>query len=200
MSRRLLFVVAGIAGAFCMLYQYFWSKTQKNLTMFLFFLHLDASKKYGVQNMKKIAILLAYTLMLFGCAMNGNSKSNLKEANVMNDNLTVFGAYKAEIVEIVTWVDNDVCNKTAFMLYAREEKKIDKLVDIIMKETCADVNPGTLEKNCSCKYSGIGMKYRQLDAHEAALWGAMSNSASPRVIEESIQAEPSGPATEGMFH
>ena len=150
--------------------------------------------------MKKIAILLAYTLMLFFFFMNGNSKSNLKEANVMNDNLTVFGAYKAEIVEIVTWVDNDVCNKTAFMLYAREEKKIDKLVDIIMKETCADVNPGTLEKNCSCKYSGIGMKYRQLDAHEAALWGAMSNSASPRVIEESIQAEPSGPATEGMFH
>jgi hypothetical protein len=150
--------------------------------------------------MKKYAILLASTLMLFGCAINGNSKSTLKEANVMNDNLTVFGAYKAEIVGTVTWTDNDVCNKTAFMLYAREEKNIDKLVDIIMKETCGEADPGTLVRNCSCKYSGIGMKYRQMDVQEAALWGATSSSASSSATEETVQAEPSGPANEGMFH
>ena len=75
------------------------------------------------------------------------------------------------------------------------------IMDIIMKETCSQQDPGSLEKKCSCEYSGIGMKYRQIDAKEAALWNSASGGAAATTAEEPEPNSfaPSGPAKEAMY-
>lgn len=151
--------------------------------------------------MKKIAVLLLATLCLVGCAMDSTAKSRLKNVDYMKDNLNVYGAFTAQLAGTISWIDNSSCSKNAFMLYARKEKNIDKLVDVIMKETCTQPDPGTLEKRCGCEYSGIGMKYRQIDAKEAALWNAASSGTVATTVEEreSNSFAPSGPANEAMY-
>lgn len=152
--------------------------------------------------MKKISILLLATFCLVGCVMDSGAKSRLKTSDYMKDDLTVYGAYTAQLAGTIVWSENDACNKNAFMLYARTQKNIDKLVDIIMKETCSPQSgPGTLKKKCSCEYSGIGMKYRQIDAKEAALWNSASGGAAATTAEEPEPNSfaPSGPANEAMY-
>ena len=151
--------------------------------------------------MKKLAILIVVASMFAGCAVNTTTKARLKQNDVMKDKLMVYGAYKADIAGIVTWQSGGSCSKAAFKLFAREQKNMDKLVDIIMKETCTQ-EPGTLNQSCRCEYSGIGMKYRELDAKEAALWSAVSASVPENSSEESEQQQSvysSGPANEAMI-
>ena len=57
--------------------------------------------------MKKMAILLVWVLALAGCYINPNSKSSLSEADFMNDDLKVYGAYKTELVGPIEWEDNE---------------------------------------------------------------------------------------------
>ena len=100
--------------------------------------------------MKHFVIPFMAAAMLAGCAIQ-SSKSKMQEADFMQDNLNVYGAYRADIVGVISWNQEDRCNKTAFMLYARKEKNIDKVVDIITKETCLS-DPGAMNTNCKCEY------------------------------------------------
>lgn len=125
--------------------------------------------------MKRITILLATALMFWGCAQ----KSNWKEANFINNGPNIQWNYKGEIVGTITWLDSNDCNETAFKLYAREEKNVDGLIDIIMEESCSTIKSGEYEmKSCHCKYSGIGLKYHQIDAKEASAEESSSGSAN----------------------
>jgi hypothetical protein len=125
------------------------------------------------KTMKKIALMLAMSLMFVGCAVQ--PKTKLSEAKTMKENLVVLGAYKTEIVGYVSWKDNDRCNVISFMQNTRETNKADKVVDVIMEENCTMGSSYGVEK-CSCSYSGLGLKYVMLDAKEAVLWGnAMVN-------------------------
>ena len=153
------------------------------------------------QKMKKMAILLVWVLALAGCYINPNSKSSLSEADFMNDDLKVYGAYKTELVGPIEWEDNDVCNKAAFLLYARQQKNVNKLVDVIMKQTCTESAPGSMDVKCHCSYSGIAMNYVQIDAREAALWGSIAdrNGSTPAEEPEQNTFAPSGPANEAMI-
>ena len=132
-----------------------------------FFIHLRSTFSMEGRKMKKIAILLGAMLMFSGCAMD--SKSKMSEANMMQENLLVYGAYKAEIAGQITMEEKDRCNKASFLLFARKNHQMDKVVDIIMKETCY-TEAGTTDQRCSCEYSGIGMKYKELDVKEMLLW------------------------------
>jgi hypothetical protein len=124
--------------------------------------------------MKKFAILLITVSMFFGCSANNPTKSRGKQSDAMQDKLVVYGAFKADLAGNITWERDGLCDRSAFKFYARQQKEIDKLVDIIMKEKCTQ-EPGTLNKKCSCKYSGIGLKYTQLDVNEAVLWNSASS-------------------------
>lgn len=151
--------------------------------------------------MKKLAILIVVASMFVGCAMDSTTKARLKQNDVMNDKLMVYGAYKADLAGVVAWQAEGACSKVAFKLFAREQKNMDKLVDIIMKETCTQ-EQGTLNQRCRCEYSGIGMKYRELDVNEAAAWSAVSANVPERSSEEPEQQQSvfsSGPANEAMI-
>ena len=128
--------------------------------------------------MKEIAVLLLATLSLVGCAMDSAAKARVTSVDYMQDNIIVYGAFAIEPVEPITWFGNGSCSKSAFLLYVRKEKNLDRVMDLIMKETCTEPDPGTYEKRCGCEYSGIGMKYRQIDASEAALWRAASGGSA----------------------
>ena len=150
--------------------------------------------------MKRLAILFVAAAMLIGC---GSQSINYRfhEANVMKSDLNVYGAFKAEPAGIVSWNDNNHCNKSAFLLYARTEKQMDKVVDVVMKETCTTI-PGTIDMNCKCEYSGYGLIYNQLDVNEAAAWGAIPNKGGQAFAETpasaNIQSPMNGPAYESM--
>lgn len=141
--------------------------------------------------MKKTAILLSVALMFVGCAMD--SKSKISEANMMQENLVVYGAYKAQLAGNITMKENDRCNKASFLLYARSQN-MDKVVDVVMKETCSS-EAGSAIQYCSCEYSGIGMQYKEMDTKEMLLWktGESVKQEEETAVSDTSYAETSTP-------
>lgn len=115
--------------------------------------------------MKNIFCMLGMLLFVAGCAV----KPTVREASQMQEKIVVYSAFKAEYAGRVNYTEEDRCDSVGFKRYARVNEGMDKVVDIVMEETCSGVK-------CSCSYSGIGLKYKPMDLNEAMRWeSAMSN-------------------------
>ena len=110
--------------------------------------------------MKQIMIFSILTALLFvGCS----SKSvNTNEAKMVTMPSDVPFPYEIELTDIITYSTDEACNEADFLLYAREKKKVHRLIDVLMKSSCSSryASNGQKQESCSCLYSGIGVKYR----------------------------------------
>ena len=143
--------------------------------------------------------ILFVVLLLAGCAMKPAQDTRYRKADFMKERFAVFGAYKTELVGSITWKDDNECNEAAFVFYVRQKKMADRLVDIVTEEICSAPSPGSLDEDCSCDYSGIGLNYKQLEVEEASLWG---NVASLEGVESNKEKEnpPKTANSERMSH
>ncbi len=96
----------------------------------------------------KVALSSIVVMMLVGCASN----DTVSKAEMVSVSGVVF-PYEAEITGTITYSSKNACNESEFLLYAREKEKVHRVYDIIMADECTG-------GFCSCKYSGIGIKYR----------------------------------------
>ena len=96
----------------------------------------------------KVALSFIVVMMLVGCTTN----DAVRKAEMVSVPGVVF-PYEAEITGTITYSSKNTCNESEFLLYAREKEKVHRVYDIIMANEFAG-------GFCSCKYSGIGIKYR----------------------------------------
>ena len=115
--------------------------------------------------MKKLFCLLGALLFVAGCGF----KPVIHEASPIQEKIVVYGAFKAEYAGKINYTEEERCDSVTFKKHARVKEGMDKVVDIVMEESCSGVT-------CSCAYSGIGLKYKPMDLNEAMRWeSAMSN-------------------------
>ena len=117
--------------------------------------------------MKKTLIFSIITALLYmGCA-SSEPKVSASEAKMVAGPPHVHFPYEIELDDIITLSSNDDCNEADFLLYARNTKKVHRLIDIAMKRTCSIYQSGGKKKeHCSCVYSGIGVKYKFSNAEK----------------------------------
>ena len=103
---------------------------------------------------------VAAVMMLVGCAAQENVTTS--SADMLALPAVVF-PYEAEITGMLSYTTNKACSESDFLLYAREKENVHRVIDVVMKSTC---NPsqrdasGRVVDDCSCTYSGIGIKYK----------------------------------------
>ena len=108
--------------------------------------------------MNKILILSALSLLLVGCV---NPQSRYRQSEMLGDQEITF-PYKAQMTGMITLTAKSHCDEAEFMFYARTKESAHKVINIVTKETCQSEG-GTSIENCTCEYSGIGIRYVPVD-------------------------------------
>jgi hypothetical protein len=98
--------------------------------------------------------------------------------------MRVYGASTYEIVTPVAWEDKHKCSVLDFVTYATIEADKNGLQDVInirAEELCKTIDG---DKKCSCKYWGLGIRYKMLSASEAKEAASITESSEPAVSAE----------------
>ena len=111
--------------------------------------------------MNKILILSALALLFVGCVTPQN---HYRQAEMLGDQGIVY-PYKAQMTGIIALTTKKRCNEAEYMFYARTKASAHKVINIVMNETC-QTEGGTSIEDCSCEYSGIGIRYVPIDGDD----------------------------------
>ena len=130
--------------------------------------------------MNKILILSALALLFVGCV---NPQNHYRQAEMIGDQGIVY-PYKAQMTGMIVLTTKKRCNEAEFMFYARTKASAHKVINILMNETC-QTEGGTSIDNCSCEYSGIGIKYVPIDENGFVI---------DAKVEETAEEAPQGDA------
>jgi hypothetical protein len=109
--------------------------------------------------MNKILILSALSLLLAGCV--NPQPPRYRQAEMLSDQGIMF-PYKAQMTGVITLSTKSRCNEAEIEFYARTKESAHKVINIVTKETCQSEG-GTSIENCTCEYSGIGIRYVPVD-------------------------------------
>ena len=127
-----------------------------------------------------LALLAAFVTSMVGCAIpvvQQPAQPQKKDSAVRTEKygyvdrqgatMKVYGASTYEILGPVAWEDKHKCSVLDFVTYATIES--DKLgaqdvINVRAEELCKTVDG---DKKCSCKYWGLGIRYKMLSVNEA---------------------------------
>ena len=143
-----------------------------------------------------IAMIAAVAFAVTGCAgMMPVQQTQKKEGAVrtekygyvdkQNSSMGVYGASTYEIVEPVSWEDKHKCSVLDFVSYATLESDnklgAQDVINVRAEELCKTVDG---EKKCSCKYWGLGIRYKMLSMSEAKEVAPTAEKLEAPVSEE----------------
>ena len=149
-----------------------------------------------MKNFIPLALLVAFVATMVGCAIpvvqaqpapkKDTAIRTEKYGYVDKQSATmrVYGASTYEIVTPVAWEDKHKCSVLDFVTYATIEADKNGLQDVInirAEELCKTVDG---DKKCSCKYWGLGIRYKMLSASEAKEAASITESSEPAVSAE----------------
>lgn len=109
--------------------------------------------------MNKILILSALSLLLAGCV--NPQPPRYRQAEMLSDQGIMF-PYKAQMTGVITLSTKSRCNEAEIEFYARTKESVHKVINIVMNEKCK-TNDGSVYDDCTCEYSGIGIRYVPVD-------------------------------------
>lgn len=149
-----------------------------------------------MKNYISLAIVALVAAVLYGCAIpvaqaqpapkKDTAIRTEKYGYVDKQSATmrVYGASTYEIVAPVAWEDKHKCSVLDFVTYATIEADKNGLQDVInirAEELCKTIDG---DKKCSCKYWGLGIRYKMLSASEAKEAASITESSEPAVSAE----------------
>ena len=132
-----------------------------------------------MKNYISLAIVALVAAVLYGCAIpvvqaqpapKKDSAVRTEKYGYVDRQIATmrnYGVSTYEIVAPVAWEDKHKCSVLDFVTYATIESDKNGFQDVInirAEELCKTTDG---DKKCSCKYWGLGIRYRMLTASEA---------------------------------